>query len=236
MPDAPLYLTPPSSTRIQEHINAGNLGMITTPGQGNKLQPSGYWCADNGVWGGHYPGDEAYLRWLTAMAPHADRCLFAVAPDAVASHQGTINRSYDMLRKIRGLGYPVAFACQDGMQWCSWDPWDHIDCLFIGGSDDFKLSADAAMLADVARSIGKWVHMGRVNSWRRYEYADAIGCHSVDGTYLTNAPDKLLPAVLGWAQRARGQGAQCPVRTRHAATQRPRRARARAAQTELFAA
>ncbi|MEU4703358.1 hypothetical protein [Nonomuraea dietziae] len=65
------------------------------------------------------------------------------------------------------------------------------------------MSPAAANLARVARSIDKWVHMGRVNSGRRYRYAHEVteAC-SVDGTYLTRGPDKLLPNALAWRRAA----------------------------------
>ncbi|RCG19067.1 hypothetical protein DQ384_38495 [Sphaerisporangium album] len=183
--------------------------MITTPKQGNRLLAGHPWCADNGVYTGRYPGDEAYLTWLRRLRPLAHNCLFAVAPDVVGDHLRTLTRSRNMLVKIRELGYPAAFVAQDGMQFSSWDPWDEIDCLFIGGGDEFKLSRDAAELVDVANSLGKWTHMGRVNSLRRYRYAAAIGCDSVDGTHLTFAPDQNLHEVLQWRQIVAAKSAQC---------------------------
>ena len=49
-----------------------------------------------------------------------------------------------------------------------------------------------------AKERGKWAHMGRVNSMRRYDYARGIGCDSADGTYLTFGPTVNLPKVLKW--------------------------------------
>ncbi len=40
--------------------------------------------------------------------------------------------------------------------------------------------------------------MGRVNSYRRLAYAQSIGCHSADGTYLKYGPDLNLPRLLRW--------------------------------------
>jgi hypothetical protein len=37
-----------------------------------------------------------------------------------------------------------------------------------------------------------------VNSLRRLRHAAAIGCHSVDGTYLAYGPDRNLPTLLRW--------------------------------------
>ena len=67
-----------------------------------------------------------------------------------------------------------------------------------GGATGWKLGPAAADLAGQARNRGKWVHMGRVNSLRRLSYAQAIGCHSVDGTYMAYGPDRNLPTLLRW--------------------------------------
>jgi hypothetical protein len=70
--------------------------------------------------------------------------------------------------------------------------------LFIGGSTEWKLGAEARALAALAKNRGLWVHMGRVNSLRRLRYAADIGCDSVDGTYLAFGPDQNLPTQLTW--------------------------------------
>ncbi|MGW5384056.1 hypothetical protein [Nocardia sp. NPDC003963] len=197
---SPLYLTPPCTPAVRAAIRAGQLGMIASPPQGNRIEDGYTWCADNAVFGGKYPGDDQYLAWLRKHRRHAERCLFAVAPDVVGDHVATLARSRDMLRRIRDLGYPAALAAQNGMELCSWDPWDEIDALFIAGDTDWKLSRHAAELAAVASSLGLWVHMGRVNSARRYTTATAFGCDSVDGTYITQAPDKNLPTLLSWTR------------------------------------
>ncbi|MFI7049071.1 hypothetical protein [Streptosporangium sandarakinum] len=202
----PLYCAPPSTENIRQAMRVGQLGTIVTPAQGNALEERYWWCADNGIFGGTYPGDEPYLRWLDRL-PYTDRCLFAVAPDTVGNHWATLARSRSMLPRIRALGYPVAFVAQDGLQWSADHLWDDIDCLFIGGSTAFKLSPQAAELISIANSLGLWTHMGRVNSWRRYHYAAAIGCKSVDGTGLTYAPDKNLPQVQSWRRRVLSQSA-----------------------------
>ena len=68
----------------------------------------------------------------------------------------------------------------------------------IGGTTSWKLGPAAAGLAAQARRRGLWVHLGRVNSLRRLRYAQAIGCHSVDGTFLAFGPDRNLPTLLRW--------------------------------------
>ena len=78
-------------------------------------------------------------------------------------------------------GLPRAFVGQDGAEYLTL-PWDRFDCLFIGGSTEWKLSPAAAYLALEAKRRGKLLHMGRVNSDMRLKYAYDLGCDSVDGT------------------------------------------------------
>ena len=84
-------------------------------------------------------------------------------------------------------------------------PWDDFDVLFLGGDDAWKLGPAATALTAEARSRGKGVHMGRVNSLRRLWFASAIGCTSADGTYLAFGPDVNLPRLLGWLGSVHGQ-------------------------------
>jgi hypothetical protein len=192
-------------------MRAGLLGMIDTPAQGNKRPDGGVtWCADNGCGPGRagrpgkgYPGDARFLGWLAQRADAADSCLFAVAPDVVADAEATAARSAPFLPTIRRLGFPAALVAQDGLEHLT-VPWDDIDALFIGGSTDWKLGPHAHRLAREAKNRGKWVHMGRVNSARRYAIAELMGCDSADGTYLTYGPDKNLPNVLTWSNSLLG--------------------------------
>jgi hypothetical protein len=192
-----MYLANASTERVRAAMRAGAIGMMATPAEGRDPEPFPLWAADNGCYGNGYPGDDAWIAWLTRHAPHAARCLFATAPDVVGDAWSTLSRSTPFLPIIRGLGYPAGFVAQDGAE-DTGIPWDDVDALFLGGSTEWKQSEHAARLANAARSHGKWVHMGRVNSWRRWQVAEAFGCDSCDGTYLAFGPDKLLPTVLGW--------------------------------------
>ena len=181
----------------------GRLGFIDTPAQGNKRPDGVKFCIDNGCFSDRW--DEAkWWRFLTDNAHAAATCLFAVAPDVVGDAAATLDRSMPWMPKIRALGYRVAFVAQDGLESLT-VPWDDFDVLFIGGTTEWKLGPQARALVADAKARGKWVHMGRVNSERRYRYAHAIGCDSVDGTFLTFGPDVLLPRLLSWA-RVEDQG------------------------------
>lgn len=193
----PVYFANPSTPRVRAAMRSGLLGAIATPAQGNRITGYPLWAADNGCYGKGYPGDAAYLAWLDAHADQSDRCAFATAPDVVADAAATLDRSVPFLSAIRARGYPVALVAQDGLERLT-VPWQAFDVLFLGGSTVWKLGAHARRLADAARARGKRVHMGRVNSLRRYRYADAIGCHSVDGTYIAFGPDLNLTRCLGW--------------------------------------
>jgi hypothetical protein len=103
-----------------------------------------------------------------------------------------------MLEQIRAQGWPAAVVAQDGML-PGWNRWDEIDALFIGGSTEWKLSGTAARIVFEALDHGKHVHMGRVNSRRRATYAEWLGCHSADGTFLAFAPDKNLVRQTAWS-------------------------------------
>lgn len=190
-------------------MQAGTIGYIDTPAQGNKRPEGVTWCADNGCYSDKW--DEAkWWKFLVDNAYAAKECLFAVAPDVVGDALATTIRSRPWLAKIRELGYPVAYVAQDGIEGLRGTtvsggltfpiPWSSFDCLFIGGTTEWKLGPVARDLVTEAKRRGKWVHMGRVNSERRYEYARAIGCDSADGTYLTFGPDANLPKLLAWTR------------------------------------
>ena len=192
------YFANPSTASVRDAMTTGKISAIMTPMQGNSLPEGVEWCADNGCFGKGWPGETAWLAWLESYTPEQrSRCRFAVAPDVVGDAAATLARSLPWLAAIRALGYPVAYVAQDGSETIS-PPWDSLDVLFIGGSTEWKLGHHARALVREAKQRGKRVHMGRVNSERRYRYALAIGCDSADGTYLTFGPEMNLPNVLSW--------------------------------------
>ncbi|MDG4795074.1 hypothetical protein [Micromonospora sp. WMMD1082] len=192
------YYATASGPIVRDVMRAGRLGMIATPASGNRVIEGVDWCADNGCFTpGRYPGDEKYLAWLARHAVHAARCAFAAAPDVVGDAAATLARSVPMLPRIRAAGFPAALVAQDGLERLP-VPWELTDGLFLGGTTQWKLSSAAADLAAEARARDVTVHMGRVNSLRRLRHAAAIGCNSVDGTYLIYAPHHNLPRLLSW--------------------------------------
>lgn len=173
------------------------LGCVNTPSSGGR-KAGWIWAADNNCWGRHYPGDQAWFSWLSEQAHDAYSCLFATAPDVIGDARETLERSIPWLPEIRRLGFKAGFVAQPGC--LDLDvPWDEFDALFLGGTDEWKLGPGARDMVGEARSRGRWVHMGRVNSLRRFHYAAAIGCNSADGTVLAFAPDRNIEKILAFS-------------------------------------
>lgn len=230
-----LYLANPSTRQVRDEMVAGRLGCILTPAQGNRLPQDVLWSVDNGCGPGRagirqgtgYPGETAYGALLAELRdeaytalqqrlkdpddadpydPFATGCLFAAAPDVVGDAAATIRlaETTGMLDWIRYIGLPAAFVAQDGLEDLT-PPWDDFDVLFIGGTTAWKLGPHIPPLVREAHRRFKNVHMGRVNSLKRLRYADAIGCDTADGTYLTYGPDTNLPTLLGWGRAVNDQ-------------------------------
>lgn len=195
-----IYLGTANSPGIRLAMAQGEIGMLTTPAEWRSPSNAKVWAADNGCFGACYPGDVGWVAWLRKHAGIAGRCLFATAPDVVGDAAATLARSAPHLAVIRALGYPAALVAQDGLEHLV-VPWDDFDALFIGGSTEWKLSREAAGLAVEAKRRGKHLHMGRVNSRRRWSYAEHLGCDSVDGTFLAFGPDVNLRRLRRWTDQ-----------------------------------
>ena len=165
-----------------------------------------YWAADNGCYS---QGDrfDPY-RWFVWLCGLPDvgrrrRCLFATAPDVVGDADATWWRSLPWLDPIRSAGIPVALVGQDGVEdhVATWDNDELWDVMFLGGTTAWKCSREAHDVAAEARLRGKWVHAGRVHSWRRLHLFAGWPVDSVDGTYLKYGPDTNGRRLAGWLTR-----------------------------------
>lgn len=198
-----IYLATSNSPAIREAVASGLIGRLCTP-QGGSPPTVGEWGADSGCFTlGDRFSLEKYLAWLRRLAPYASRCHFAPAPDVVADHAATLARSLPVLPTIRALGYPAALVGQDGAT-PETMPWGEFDVLFLGGSTEWKLGPEARALCSEARRRGIPIHVGRVNSRKRYLYSrDTLAATSADGTYLSFGPTVNLPQVISWGQEGR---------------------------------
>lgn len=180
-----------------------NLGFMHTPVMGNPRIPGTICGADTGLYG--KPKDwtlTGYLRWVEHNQAILPPPMFFTAPDVVGDAEATWYASVPVLPQLRALGVKTAFVAQDGIDEI-WDhtPWELFDCLFIGGSTDFKLGPVAYRVTQEALRRGKTVHMGRVNSYARLAIAYSWGCHSADGTFAAFGPYENAPQIVGWLAR-----------------------------------
>lgn len=167
---------------------SGYVARLISPRSGNAILPGQTWAADNDAF---KAWDEGRFLSMLRRVEGKPGCLFIAAPDIVGDAIATVDRFWDWQIEISGRGFPIALVGQDGaedldLEWCAFE------ALFIGGSTGWKLSAAAADLAAEAKSRGKWVHVGRVNSQRRLRIARALLADSVDGTGWSMFPDKYL--------------------------------------------
>lgn len=210
-----------SSSRILVTTNHDALYEHEAPGGqlGRLVQPRHYprvidtaregwtWAADNDCFQGL--DERAYRRMLDALVG-LPGCRFVTVPDVVADAAATTVLFGEWHGELAMRGLPAALVAQDGIEH-ERVPWEAIDALFIGGSDDFKLGPVAADYAREASRRGKWVHWGRVNTRRRIDYIASTGaCDSFDGSswakfrkaVVDKAGTRKLDKGIAWARAA----------------------------------
>lgn len=123
-----------------------------------------------------------FLALLERERPSLDLCQFVAVPDVV----GNALRTLEIFEhwRYRLSGWKLAFVIQDGIESVR-IPWAEISAIFIGGTTEFKMGKQAADCIKAAIAIGKWVHVGRVNTPGRYEHFEELGADSIDGTGLS---------------------------------------------------
>lgn len=187
-----MVLVHASPTTLERHRHP-HLGVLMSPRRVYGAELAGWtWAADNDAFSKWNAG-----RFRTMLTKIKGRpgCRFVTLPDIVGDADATLKLFETWYDEVKATGQPVALVAQDGLT-PQRVPWRHIDALFIGGSTEFKMGPVAYDLALIARAKGLWVHMGRVNSLRRIQYAKAIGCDSMDGTSVSWFRDTYLPQRL----------------------------------------
>jgi len=170
-----------------------NLGILCSPRRVYGDEIDGWpWAADNDAFSKW--DEERYCDMLDRIKGRTG-CLFVTSPDVVGDASKTLDLFYEWVTPLQVIGQPIALVAQDGLKQRD-VPWALIDSLFIGGTTEWKLGMDARLLMLDAKNRGKWVHMGRVNSYERGRYARWLGCDSIDGTQFSWFRDTKLPAYL----------------------------------------
>lgn len=185
----------PQSAPTNKLASSPQWGQIVTPERwGREIKHGRVWCMDNGVFTGKF-SPQVFWAKLEQMRPFRDSCAFVVAPDVVGNAIATMDSFRYWGPRIKAAGWPVAFVAQDGQELFPFPPTAEYDALFIGGSTDWKLSEDALQCIRRAQALGRWVHVGRVNSQKRVRHFQMAGVDSVDGTSVCFAPDKNYPVL-----------------------------------------
>jgi len=166
-------------------VAAGELGceveQLLTPLTRYRLQrPESRFAIDNGAFSRF--DRKAFDALLEREFERRQNCIFVCAPDVVGSARRTLEifgRWEDRLKN-----WPIALVAQDGQQDLE-IPWDSLKAIFIGGSTEFKMSQHARQIVQCAKTLDKWVHIGRVNTPDRFSYFEKMGADSIDGTGLS---------------------------------------------------
>jgi hypothetical protein len=143
-------------------------------------KPEQSFAIDNGAFAGF--DRQSFERLLDREYPRRELCRWVALPDVVGSARRTLE-AFEYWRE-RVPGWKVALVAQDGQEHLP-IPWDSVDAIFIGGSTGWKLGTYAADVIRTAKIVGKWVHVGRVNTPGRFEYFQELGADSIDGTGLS---------------------------------------------------
>lgn len=203
-----MYLWPQAGSMRAMHRR---FGVITTAA--HRSIPTGIkegrlWAFDNEC----FQRSFNYERWLAhwrRLFPYSKRCLFVVVPDkpfdagetlALWRHWHPILREqldrFDNLAYVRKPWLGLAFAAQDGQE--SLPLPEGADWVFIAGSTEWKLSDAAADVMQRAWDARMHIHIGRVNSQKRYRHfrrlaeqldLDIVSC---DGTAARFHPAQAL--------------------------------------------
>jgi len=154
---------------------------LLTPLTRFRLQrPDARFAVDNGAFSRFK--EREFLALLERESERRSQCIFVTVPDVVGSARRTLEIFHRWCERL--AGWPLALAIQDGQQDLP-IPWESIETVFIGGTTDFKLSEYTKQIVQAAKILGKWVHIGRVNTPARFEYFEKMGADSIDGTGLS---------------------------------------------------
>lgn len=173
-------------TDFPDHV----LGQLLTP-LTRYAYRGGVYAIDNGAFSSFE--EKSFKSLLARQDSSKDKCLFVTCPDIVGSAQRTIEL-FNRRRSWIPDGWPVAMVAQDGAENIE-IPWDCMDAIFIGGRDPWKDSQASVDIVKTAKILGKWVHVGRVNTPRRFYHFAGIGADSCDGSGVAMY-DHMLDAVV----------------------------------------
>jgi hypothetical protein len=183
---------------LRRYRDSPHLGVLLVPGAGNSVQSvlaTGLpWAADNAAFTGFNPA--AFCAMLGRVAGHPG-CLFVACPDVVGDAAATLRLFGQWQPILAALNLPIALVGQDSAENLPL-AWEQFQAMFVGGSTDWKLGPGAAALVAEAKRRGKWTHLGRCNTRKRFRHAYRLECDSIDGSGFSRWPDDRIPLALRW--------------------------------------
>jgi hypothetical protein len=165
-----------------------NFGVMASPamyGVPKGIKEGRFWALDNGAFTGAFEATR-WLSFMDELRPWAGSCLFVIVPDVWGDVEQTLIQ-YEYWAGPLAADWPIALAAQPGLEQ---EPWpEGFDWLFVGGTDDWRQGPGAKTCIARAKVQGALVHIGRVNSIKRFEYFQRLGADSADGTTAAFGPD-----------------------------------------------
>jgi len=180
------YYCPTASSMLDKPIEWGVITEYRRWGK-KPIEEGRRWIADNGCFKDNW-NKHKWLYWLFGMAEHIETCDFAVLPDVVGNHLKTMQLYGEFYQQVKDMGYRVAFVCQDG---CVPQGIPPCNAIFIGGSTEWKMGLKARECISEGKRRQVWIHVGRINSAKRYAYFLLQGIDSFDGTSYCFAQKKV---------------------------------------------
>lgn len=149
-------------------------GILTSPqhrGVPIGIQNGMAWAMDNGAYTEAFD-PVPFFAALDRLLPWRENCLFVVVPDCLGDARRTLELFDYWYQHF--TGWSLAFVAQDEQEELDFPPADNWDVLFVGGTTGWKMGDGAAQCIRQAQTLGKHIHIGRVNTWRRYQHFKAM--------------------------------------------------------------
>ena len=165
-----------------------NFGVMASPAMNGVplgIQQGRWWACDNGAFTKAFDAGK-FLGYLETLKPWANRCLFVVVPDVWGNVDQTL-ALYDYWAGALAADWPIALSAQPGLE--NEQMPEGFDWLFVGGTDEWRSGPGVKKCIKKAKALGALIHIGRVNSLRRFQYFQKLGADSADGTTARFAPN-----------------------------------------------
>jgi hypothetical protein len=180
------YASRTGTRRNLEALRTHGWGLFVSAAGVLRTEGFSTYALDNGAWTAHRQGrlfdERAFLGAVELLGEGAQ---FVVVPDIVCGGLASLRLSEAWLPRLDGVGRRRLLAVQNGMA-----PADVRGLLssqvgiFVGGDSAWKETTLPAW-GDLAREIGCYLHVGRVNTVRRIRLCQLADAQSFDGTSVS---------------------------------------------------